>query len=139
MTSTFLFTGCALLTATAGFGQNSVVISQSGGAGNQASVSQSGGGNQVSIDQQSADTSNGSKPGNRVSLRVLKGTQTTISQQSEGPNAVEISQDGQATAIIRQSSTTNENTISTLPDSQPVVPGAVRHQKRPTKRPHRRP
>lgn len=124
----------AMLTAATAFGQNSVSISQSGGAGNTATVSQSGAGNSVSINQHSTQPGDSSKPGNRVSLRVTKGTQTTINQHNVGPNAVEISQDGQATATINQSSGTDENTITVLPNPAPST-----HRNRPAKRRNRRP
>lgn len=102
-------------TAATAFGQNSVTIVQDSGAGNTASVTQSGEGNSVSISQRGGATADSSKPGNRVSLRVPRGTQTTISQHNPGPNSVEITQAGQATAQITQSSETGENSIRTLP------------------------
>lgn len=107
--------GLVLATAAATFGQNSISIVQNGGAGNTASVDQSGDGNSVSINQSGNATSDGSRPGNRVSLRVPEGTDTTINQHNIGPNSVEISQAGQATATINQSSETGENSIHTLP------------------------
>ena len=116
----FLLTALTTLVATTAFGQNSVSITQNGTATNSASVTQSGEGNSVSISQRGDATTDGPKPGNRVSLRVPKGTQTTISQHNRGdgpfgPNSVEISQEGQATATITQSSQTGQNAIHTLP------------------------
>ena len=119
-----------MLTAAAAFGQNSVSIVQNGGPGNTASITQSGEGNSVSISQTGGAATDGSKPGNRVSLRVPRGTETTIDQRNAGPNSVEISQEGQATATINQSSETGENSIHTLPDSRPKT--------RPSKRRNRR-
>ena len=113
-----LLTTLTMLIATAAFAQNSISITQNGGGNNSASVTQSGEGNSVSISQTGGATTDGSKPGNRVSLRVPKGTETTISQHNTGPNSVEISQEGQATATINQLSETGENSIHTLP----VVP-----------------
>lgn len=120
-----ILTTFAMLTVTVSFAQNSVSISQSGGAGNQASVTQSGEGNTVSISQMGGAITDSSKPGNRVSLRVPKGTATTINQTNVGPNSVEISQEGQATATISQSSGTDENTITTLPN---VAPNDKKHR-----------
>ncbi|GAB3748411.1 curlin repeat-containing protein [Spirosoma pomorum] len=116
-----------LLSGTSVLAQNSVTISQTGGSGNLASVTQSGNGNSVSISQQGGAVADGSKPGNRVSLRVPKGTETTISQHNRGdgpfgPNTVEISQEGQATATISQSSETGENFIHSLPASSSTQP-----------------
>lgn len=124
MKKTFL-TGIAVLSASAAFAQNSVTINQSGGgSGNQAVVSQSGSGNSIRINQRStANRDSSGQPGNRVSLRVPKGTQTTINQDNTGPNLVELSQDGQASAIINQSSGTDENTVTTLPGQKPPTPG----------------
>lgn len=110
-----LSTALTLLVATTALAQNSVSITQHGGGNNSASVTQSGEGNSVSISQSGGATKDGSKPGNRVSLRVPKGTETTVNQQSVGPNSVEIAQEGQATATISQSSETGENRIRTLP------------------------
>lgn len=109
----------ATLSAATAFGQNSVTIVQSGGAGHTASVTQSGEGNSVSINQQGSATADDRKPGNRVSLNVPRGTETTINQTNAGPNVVEISQDGRSTATINQSSGTNDNTIKILPKSTP--------------------
>ncbi|MBO0937383.1 hypothetical protein J2I47_12575 [Fibrella sp. HMF5335] len=128
------FTAFALTTTLTVYAQNSVVISQSGGAGNTASINQSGGGNYLVVNQQATQTGDSSKPGNRVSLRVPKGTQTTINQINSGPNAVEISQDGQATATINQSSATNENPITVLPNALPPT-----DKPRPAKRRNRQP
>ncbi|MEZ0610396.1 curlin repeat-containing protein [Fibrella sp. WM1] len=114
-----LLTMLATLSAATAFGQNSVTIVQSGGAGNTASVSQSGEGNSVSINQQGSAGANGRKVGNRVSLHVPRGTETTVNQTNPGPNVVEISQEGQATATINQSSATNDNTINVLPGATP--------------------
>ncbi|AUD01429.1 curlin repeat-containing protein [Spirosoma pollinicola] len=122
-----LLTSLTMLVATNAFAQNSVSITQNGGGNNSASVIQSGEGNSVSISQTGGATTDGSKPGNRVSLRVPLGTQTTISQHNRGdgpfgPNSVEITQQGQATATISQSSETRENAIHTIPvtpDHQP--------------------
>ncbi|QJD77421.1 curlin repeat-containing protein [Spirosoma rhododendri] len=111
-----------LTTVATAFGQNSVSIVQNGGPGNSASVTQSGEGNSVSINQSGSATSDGSKPGNRVSLRVPKGTETTINQHNIDPNSVEISQEGQATATINQSSETGENSIHTLPRTPDIRP-----------------
>ncbi|NEU70071.1 hypothetical protein GK091_24555 [Spirosoma agri] len=116
----FLLTALTMLVATTAFGQNSVSITQNGTAANSASVTQLGEGNSVNISQSGGATTDGPKPGNRVSLRVSKGTQTTISQHNRGdgpfgPNSVEISQEGQATATITQSSETGENAIHMLP------------------------
>lgn len=110
-------TALFMLTSTALFAQNSVSISQTGGTGNSASITQSGEGNSVSINQTGGAVNDSSKPGNRVSLRVSKGTETTINQHNVGPNTVEISQEGQATAVINQSSETGENSIHTLPNT----------------------
>ncbi|QJD78693.1 curlin repeat-containing protein [Spirosoma rhododendri] len=123
----------AMLTAASAFGQNSVSIVQNGGPGNSASVIQSGEGNSVSISQRGGAATDGSKPGNRVSLRVPRGTETTINQQNVGSNSVEISQEGQATATINQSSATGENSIHTLPG----MPDS-RSKARPSKRRNRR-
>ena len=80
-----LFTSAALLTVSTVWAQNSVTINQStlvpGRAGNSASVSQSGEGNRVRISQRGGTAADGSKSGNRVSLRVPKGTQAEINQQ----------------------------------------------------------
>ncbi len=124
----FLLTALTMLVATTAFAQNSVSITQNSGGNNSASVTQSGEGNNVSISQTSGAATDGSKPGNRVSLRVPKGTETTISQHNRsngpfGPNSVEISQEGQATATITQSSETGKNSIRTrpaLPKSRPA-------------------
>lgn len=101
-----------------GMAQNTVVINQSGGAGNSAVVSQSGQGGSVIISQSGASStdSSGAPVGNHASLYVTKGTQTTVTQHSTGSNAVAISQDGQTTAVISQSSDTGENSIITLPE-----------------------
>ncbi|GAB2522763.1 curlin repeat-containing protein [Spirosoma aerophilum] len=104
-----------ILLASAAYAQNYVSITQNGGGNNSASVTQSGEGNSVSISQTGGATTDDPKPGNRVSLRVPRGTRTTINQQNVGPNSVEISQEGQATATITQSSQTGENAIHTLP------------------------
>lgn len=127
-----LLTTLTMLIATAAFAQNSVSIIQNGGGNNSASVTQSGEGNSVSISQNGGAPTDGSKPGNRVSLRVPNGTETTVSQHNTGPNTVEISQEGQATATIRQSSETGENTIHTLP----VIP-ENRLKTRPSKKRNR--
>lgn len=131
-----LLNSAALLTATAffapkGFAQNSVVISQSGGAGNSAVVSQSGQGGSVVISQDGAAVgdSSGLGTGNRVSLHVAKGTQTTVSQHNTGPNSVAIAQDGRSTAVISQSSGTGENTVVTLPNPEPVRPDKRRNRR----------
>ena len=127
-----ILTAFTMLVATTVFAQNSVSITQNGGGNNSASVTQSGEGNSVSISQTGGATTDSSKPGNRVSLRVPKGTETTINQHNVGPNSVEISQEGQATATINQLSETGENTIHTLP----VVP-ENRTKTRPSKRRNR--
>ncbi|GAB3575810.1 hypothetical protein GCM10027578_40500 [Spirosoma luteolum] len=138
---TTLLTLGTLFCAAAAFGQNTVSISQSGAAGNSASVTQSGEGNTVSISQSGGGSpTDASQPGNRVSLRVTKGTQTTIEQRSRGdgpfgPNSVEISQEGLSTATISQSSDNDQNTITTLPEPTP----ARAPRRRPTRRGHRRP
>ncbi len=118
----FLLTALTMLVATAAFAQNSVSITQNGGGSNSASVTQSGEGNSVSISQSGGAMTDDSRPGNRVSLRVPKGTETTISQHNRGPNSVEITQEGQTTATITQSSETGENRIRTLPTTPPSRP-----------------
>lgn len=131
-----LLTLGTLFCAAAAFGQNTVSIIQSGSSANSASVTQSGEGNTVSINQSGGgSTTDTSQPGNRVSLRVGKGTQTTVEQHNAGPNSVEISQEGLSTATISQSSATNQNTITTLPEPTP----APAPRSRPTRRGHRRP
>ncbi|MBC8155023.1 MAG: hypothetical protein H7Z72_19185 [Bacteroidetes bacterium] len=109
--------------AQQGAGQ-SAVINQSGGAGNRAVISQQGAGNRVSINQRNTSTSDSSgQPGNRVSLRVDSTTQTAINQHNEtGPNSVELSQAGQSSAVINQSSGTHDNTVTTLPGQKPPTP-----------------
>jgi|GEM_PF-2560810 len=126
--------GLALFSASAAFAQSSVTINQSGGSSaNRAVVSQSGSNNSVVINQNGnaieptdhtndrKDASDAAKPGagNQVSLRVDKNTQTTINQHNQGPNSVELWQDGSSQATINQSSGTNENSISTHPFATP--------------------
>lgn len=111
----FLLTVLTMPMATAAFAQNSVSIAQNGGGSSSASVTQSGEGNSVSNSQTGGATTDGSKPGNRLSLRVPKSTETMISQHNRGPNSVEITQQGHTTATITQSSETGENRIRTLP------------------------
>lgn len=124
-----LLAGMAMLSASAVFAQNSVTINQSGGqSANRAVVSQSGSGNSIVINQNSAidESSKTDKPekpsgearpgeGNQVSLRVDNNTQTTINQQSSGPNSVELWQAGNSSATINQSSDTHANTVVTHP------------------------
>jgi hypothetical protein len=129
----FLLTALTMLMVTAAFAQNSVSITQNGAGSNSATVTQSGAGNSVSISQSSGATTDDSKPGNRVSLWVPKGTETTISQNNRGPNSVEISQEGQATATISQSSETGENAIHTIPATPDKRP-----KSRPSNRRNRR-
>jgi hypothetical protein len=149
------FSSIALLSVSAVFAQNSVVVSQTGDtqhvsinqqgggqsavvmqsgglSGNRASITQSGGGGLVRIEQHGTDSSEGAS--NRVSLQVEKGTQTTIDQQSSGSNAVEISREGLPTAKITQSSAIDRNSITVLPDPQ-----SVNRRERPAKRHNRRP
>ncbi|UHG94803.1 curlin repeat-containing protein [Spirosoma oryzicola] len=128
-----VITPILLLSITSVFAQNNVTITQTGGASNSASVTQSGEGNSVSISQTGGAVADGSKPGNRVSLQVPQGTETTISQRNTGPNVVEISQEGKATATISQSSETGENFINSLPASSPNRP-----KNKPVKRQNRR-
>lgn len=141
LTKLFVVSSVALLTATVLFtgksmAQSRIVIEQSGGAGNAAVVSQSGGSNQVIISQNgpAAGDSSTFQPGNQVSLRVAKGTETIVSQHGPGPNAVEISQDGRSSANINQSSGQNQNRIITLPDTEPDS-----RARQPAKRRFRRP
>lgn len=127
MKKTFL-AGIAMLSASAAFAQSSVTINQAGDqSGNRAVVSQSGSGNSIVINQSNSSTDEKSKTtnqkkqpgrpgeGNRVSLRVDKDTQTTISQDNAGPNSVELWQSGNSETTINQSSGTNENTVVTHP------------------------
>ncbi|QIP11642.1 hypothetical protein G8759_02835 [Spirosoma aureum] len=123
----------AMLSAFASTAQNHISISQQGSPGNHAMVSQSGSGNSVIINQNSTDSSSSGQTGNRISLRVDKNTQTTINQRSDGPNSVELSQEGQSSAIINQSSGTDNNTVTLLPGQKPVT-----HQPRTPKRRQRR-
>ena len=123
----------AMLSALVAFSQNQVTISQQGSSGNHATVSQSGIGNSLILNQHSTDSSNSRQEGNRISLRVDTNTQTTINQRSDGPNSVELSQEGQSSAVINQSSGTDENTVTVLPGQKPVI-----RQHSSSKRRHRR-
>ncbi|QHV95530.1 hypothetical protein [Spirosoma endbachense] len=123
----------AMLSALASTAQNHISISQQGSPGNHAMVSQSGSGNSVIINQNSTDSSSSGQTGNRISLRVDTNTQTTINQRSDGPNLVELSQEGQSSAIINQPSGTDNNTVTLLPGQKPV-----NHQPRTSKRRQRR-
>ena len=132
---TIFLTASACLLVLSALAQNTVTINQSGGSGNRAVVSQQGAGNSISINQSSTHTGNSrQQPGNRVSLRVDSTTQTTINQQSVGPNSVELTQNGQASATtINQSSATHQNTVVLLPRQnapKPNVRTLKRHERR---------
>ncbi len=132
---TLFLTAPACLLVSLALAQNTVTINQSGGSGNRAVVSQQGTGNSISINQRNTHTSNSrQQPGNRVSLRVDSTTQTTINQQSIGPNVVELAQNGQATTMtVNQSSATHENILTRHPYTPPSAPN-VRTPKRRNRR-----
>ncbi|NEU65871.1 hypothetical protein [Spirosoma agri] len=111
----------AVLSAFVAFSQNQAIINQQGSSGNHATVSQSGTGNSLVLNQNNTDSSNSRQEGNRISLRVDTNTQTTINQRSDGPNSVELSQAGQSSAVINQSSGTDDNTVTLLPGQKPVI------------------
>lgn len=108
------------LSVTSVWGQNSVVVTQSGGHGNSAVIVQSGPGGQVEITQSSPVEKDSARSLNQISLQVPKGTLTSISQFSAGTNQVELNQDAQATTTIYQSSPSQLNSIQVLPQMLPL-------------------
>jgi hypothetical protein len=132
----FFLTGAACLTVSLVVAQNSVVINQSGGSGgNQATVSQQGTGNTISINQSNTSSSRYSgQPGNRVRLRVDTTTQTTISQHGNGPNTVEVVQDGQGATIVNQSPSRQQNTVPFSDKPHPTATPKTRTPKRHNRR-----
>ncbi|WP_146010989.1 curlin repeat-containing protein [Siphonobacter sp. BAB-5405] len=119
----------AMLTTMSCLGQNRVSISQSGDGGNTASITQTGVGNQVSINQQSGGVGGSNKAGNRLKVKTPRGTKTHIIQGGNGPNLVEISQEGQASAHIQQLPDSTSR-IEILP-TEPEKPKTPKDHKRP--------
>ena len=111
-----LLTALTTLIATTAFGQNSVGSSQQSSAMNAAFVTESGEGSS----QTDIETTDGSKPGHRVSVRIPRGTRTTIGQHNRGdgpfgPNSIDIAQSVKATATITPQVETGNNRIRPLP------------------------
>lgn len=111
-----LLTALTTLVATTALGQNGVSITQQSSAINAVLVTESGEG----ISQTDGETTDNSKPGSQVSVRVLRGIKTSINQHNRGDgpfglNSIEVVHPGKATATITQSVETGDTRIRPLP------------------------
>lgn len=115
----------AIATTMSCMAQNSVTISQTGGSGNTVTVQQSGSGSRIVVKQQSGGDTTSKASVNHLRIEAPVGTRTTIQQAGPGPNVLEISPEARPTAIIRQQSAINENTITEIqPKATPKSPSA---------------